>query len=86
MTRNFMFSLTLPDIVHDSLANYQQSRSTDFFFNMGQPRPLLFVFTVKLFYNNDLQTGHSVETIPHLCQVVFAFWTYLSSREGILKS
>ena len=30
------------------------------------------------------QTGHSVETFPHLGQVVFAFRAYLSSREGVL--
>ena len=57
---------------------------TYFFLNMGQPRPLLFIFHCKAFYNNDLQTWHSVETFPHLWQVVFAFRAYLSSREGIL--
>ena len=51
---------------------------------MGHPRPLLFIFHCKAFYNNELQTGHSIETFPHLCQVVFAFRAYLSSREGIL--
>ena len=51
---------------------------------MGQPRPLLLIFHCKAFYNNELQTGHSIETFPHLCQVVFAFRAYLSSREGIL--
>ena len=54
------------------------------FKNLGQSRPLLFIFHCKAFYNNDLQTWHSVETFPHLWQVVFAFRAYLSSREGIL--
>ena len=52
-----------------------------FFLNMGQSRPLLFIFYCKAFNNNDSQTGNS---FPHLCQVVFAFRAYLSSREGVL--
>ena len=51
---------------------------------MVQPWPLLFIFHCKAFCNNDLQTGHSIETFPHLWQVVFAFRAYLGSREGIL--
>ena len=51
---------------------------------MGQLRPLLFICHQKAFLNNDLQTGHSIETIPHLWQVVFALWAYLSTREGVL--
>ena len=63
--------------------NFDRSVSYPFF-NMGQPRPLLFIFHCKAIYNNDLQTGHSVGTFMHLWQVVFAFWAYLSSREAIL--
>ena len=36
------------------------------FYNMGRPLPLLFIFHCKAFYNDDLQTGHSIETFPHL--------------------
>ena len=31
------------------------------FLNMGQSRPLLFIIHCKAFYNNDSQTGHSVD-------------------------
>ena len=53
------------------------------FFILANPG-LLFIFHCKAFCNNDLQTWHSVETFPPLCQVVFAFRAYLSSWEGIL--
>ena len=52
---------------------------------MGQPLSLLFIFHCKAFYNNDSKTEHSIETFPHLCQVVFAFRAYLSTREGIQR-
>ena len=44
----------------------------------------LFIFTVKLFSTITSQTGLSMETFPHLWQVVFAFQAFLSKREGIL--
>ena len=75
----------LCQIFESQKASYQLGvRLIIHFFNMGQPRHLLFIFLYKAFYNNDSQTGHSVDTFQHLWQVAFAFWSYLSSREIIL--
>ena len=54
------------------------------FLNMGQPQPLLFIFHGKAFYNNELQSGHSVETFsaPKTSCVHFPGLSQLHGRES----
>ena len=51
---------------------------------MGQPRPLLFIFHCKAFYNNDLQTGHSVEHFRISDKLCSLSGLISASREGVL--